>query len=805
MHNFAADPSTNQQGQYVAPRAIKEWGDKGGNVNMRRKLAALVSTAGLLCTLTLTAGFALAAGGNPSASLDQCANDQAPSPSSNGCNSSATQWVNGNLGASKSVYNEGDSIPYRLTFLNLSTSGSHNVKIEWDTTKSGKHALDYLTTYTASVLNANACLGITQSPACTSAASTFPIPKDPQVDPGTPSGTGAIGGQPGGNFTIYGGNITGVSAYSYSNGTGFVGDKSASLVITFTASVANPVIAWGGHIATRLAWGVGLSTVAISGSPYHTRLLDLDGSGGNQDRSLSADAVVFPGSITIIKSASPEGSTSFPFAASPSPLSNFNLVDDGTATDRTTFPITTAAGFQSYTVTENTPAGWSLTGIVCGITSPNGGSATGSGSTATINLKEGENATCTFSNLQQNPALNITKSASVPGGTANVAGEKISYTITVQNTGNVTLTGVTVTDPFADSGSIVRGADVVGDNDSSLEVGETWGYTAFHTVTQAEIDNGGNCDKSAPVGNDSLCNTATADSNQTGEDTASADVPVGQNPALDIVKTVSGVTNPDNSADSDGVVDQAGDVIHYTITVQNTGNVTLTGVTVTDPFADSGSIVRGTDVSGDNDNLLEVGETWSYTAKHTVTAAELAAGGNTDTSVPPDGLNDTLRNVATADSNESEPDTDDADAPVKAQPGIVTTDILIPQDTIVLSKLTTNATGVLTVTLHLVGTDCTSAAAYTKVWASNYPISGDAAFTGNGSYSTSNTVSVDDDATIRWCVSYSGDDHNAAIPLGDHGEVSVVDFNPFITGAIGFAIPMALWALWSRRRRERED
>jgi hypothetical protein len=62
----------------------------------------------------------------------------------------------------------------------------------------------------------------------------------------------------------------------------------------------------------------------------------------------------------------------------------------------------------------------------------------------------------------------------VPGGTANAAGEVISYVITVQNTGNATLTGVAVTDPYADPGSIVRGPAVVGDNDGLLETGETW-------------------------------------------------------------------------------------------------------------------------------------------------------------------------------------------------------------------------------------------------------------------------------------------------------------------------------------------
>jgi uncharacterized membrane protein len=50
--------------------------------------------------------------------------------------------------------------------------------------------------------------------------------------------------------------------------------------------------------------------------------------------------------------------------------------------------------------------------------------------------------------VDQNPALNIVKEASVPGGTADQAGEVISYTIAVENKGNQTLTGVSVTAPL---------------------------------------------------------------------------------------------------------------------------------------------------------------------------------------------------------------------------------------------------------------------------------------------------------------------------------------------------------------------
>jgi hypothetical protein len=335
---------------------------------------------------------------NPSADLDQCANDPAPSPNTDGCSSAASDWVNGNLGASKSVYQEGDSIPYRLRFDNLSLS-THTVAIEWDTTKGGTHAIDYITTFNRSVLDADPCLGVSS---CGS-ATTFPIPKDPQVD----NGSGSPIVQAPGNFTMFGGTITSVSAYTYPDGAGFAGDKSARITITFTASQANPVLAWGGHIAQRRAgggsggWGDLLSAINIPGSPYHTRLIALDGSGGNQDRSLSADAVIFPGSITIIKDANPNGPTDFAFSGSPSPLGGFSLDDDSDNTLSNTKVFSNITTFQTYTVAETVVSPWVLDDIVCSVESANGGSVTPNdpnSPSVTINLKEGEIVTCTFKN-----------------------------------------------------------------------------------------------------------------------------------------------------------------------------------------------------------------------------------------------------------------------------------------------------------------------------------------------------------------------------------------------------------------------
>jgi hypothetical protein len=397
-------------------------------------MAVIVAQAALMV------GQASAA--NPAANLDQCANDPLPSSHLDGCNSSSTQWVNGNLGASKSVYFEGDSIPYRMRFSSLPLV-THTVTIQWDTTKSSKHAIDYLTTVNKSVADANPCLGVS---GCNPLVfNTAPIPSDPQV-------TGAGVTPPAGTFRLYGGTITNVGAYSYPNGAGFTGDKTAQIAITFTASVANPVLAWGGHISTRTDWGATGSAVNISGSPYHTRLIDLDGAGGNQDRSLSADAVIFPGSITIIKDTVPDDSHSFGFTDTGglSPTS-FSLVDDGTnANNSRTFSNIT--NFTTYTFTEGAASNYTLSfhSPVCTVTSPNSGTQSGNTTTrtVTIGLKEGENVTCTFVNTHANATPGITTTATA---TATV-GDKIhdvahlTGLVSPDGTGTVTFTAFSASD-----------------------------------------------------------------------------------------------------------------------------------------------------------------------------------------------------------------------------------------------------------------------------------------------------------------------------------------------------------------------
>jgi hypothetical protein len=379
-----------------------------------------VTATGALSGVATTA-FADPPGGNPSADLDQCANGSLSSPNDPAC--SPDEWVNGNLGSSKAHYFEGDSVPYRLVMGNLSLPGPHTVTIEWDTTKGGKHAIDYLTSFDRTVTTADPCAGVA---GCSGPANTFPIPLDGQVDDGADEPIDQIGGV----FSLYGGTITSVGVdpfYLYPDGTDFAGDKTARISIAFDADVANPVLAWGGHISSRDDWGPDAAAVAIPGSPYHMRLIDLDGSGGNQDRSLSADAVIFPASITIIKDAIPDSAQAFGFTATGglSPA-GFTLDDDGADPPSNTQVysgiLVTANNGNNYTITEQTVSGWDLTSLDCEVETDLGGSQIEAPPSASINLREGENVSCTFVNTAQAAHLTLVKEVIRDnGGTAEAS------------------------------------------------------------------------------------------------------------------------------------------------------------------------------------------------------------------------------------------------------------------------------------------------------------------------------------------------------------------------------------------------
>lgn len=217
----------------------------------------------------------------------------------NSCDNPA-DWVNGNAGASNAHYQEGQSIPYRLVMKDL-TVGDHSVVIEWDVKHSNAHAIDFITHYQRISETVEPCGPANHPedivPGCNPASfTTFDIPAPTGVNPPAAGTTQTFF-----NFlalaqrrmTMYNGTINSM-VYTNPQGDLSAAQSSTRITVNFTANSSTVVMAWGGHIARAIDWGAGNSASGISGSPYHTRLISLDGSGGNQDRSLSAAAVQAP-------------------------------------------------------------------------------------------------------------------------------------------------------------------------------------------------------------------------------------------------------------------------------------------------------------------------------------------------------------------------------------------------------------------------------------------------------------------------------------------------------------------------------
>jgi uncharacterized repeat protein (TIGR01451 family) len=196
----------------------------------------------------------------------------------------------------------------------------------------------------------------------------------------------------------------------------------------------------------------------------------------------------------------------------------------------------------------------------------------------------------------------------------------ITYQYVVDNTGNVTLSGVTLTDagPTFDGNAATNALSAItrisGDTNANnqLEPTETWTYTATYVLAQADVDNSagvtnGVANAVVAVANDPQGTPAVQDTGTVL--TATATIPA--TPSLTIDKT----------ADTAGPL-TVGQVINYTYLVTNTGNVTITGVNVTETaFNGTGTPVPTPTTVGST--TLAPGGTLTYTASYTVTQADI--------------------------------------------------------------------------------------------------------------------------------------------------------------------------------------
>ncbi|WP_179314929.1 DUF7507 domain-containing protein, partial [Winogradskyella undariae] len=194
----------------------------------------------------------------------------------------------------------------------------------------------------------------------------------------------------------------------------------------------------------------------------------------------------------------------------------------------------------------------------------------------------------TVTTITASPSIEAVKVVAISNDIAPTGlslGDTMTYTITVENTGNVSLDNVVITDTFEDANGntltllsepTFDSADA-GSSEGSLLVGETATYTATYVIQQDAIDAGGFSNSVLAEGDSPADTTVddTSDDNDDNDGNTEDDATVTTltaSPSIEAVKTVI----ISNDVLPTGL--SLGDTMTYTITVENTGNVSLDNV-----------------------------------------------------------------------------------------------------------------------------------------------------------------------------------------------------------------------------------
>ncbi|WP_172966882.1 gliding motility-associated C-terminal domain-containing protein, partial [Patiriisocius marinistellae] len=188
----------------------------------------------------------------------------------------------------------------------------------------------------------------------------------------------------------------------------------------------------------------------------------------------------------------------------------------------------------------------------------------------------------TVTTIIQNAAIGLIKTGifnDLDGDGCSNPNETISYTFTVTNEGNISLSNVELNDILL--GGLIAGP-VSGDTnaDMILDIDEIWNYEVDYMITQLDID-AGNVTNTATVTADGPTGQVSdvSDESIVSEDDPTVTV-LCQDASIALLKV--GTLNDQNGNGCTDVLE----TIDYQFIVINTGNVTLTNITVTDANID---------------------------------------------------------------------------------------------------------------------------------------------------------------------------------------------------------------------------
>lgn len=242
--------------------------------------------------------------------------------------------------------------------------------------------------------------------------------------------------------------------------------------------------------------------------------------------------------------------------------------------------------------------------------------------------------TCTITEIIKKSEISLVKTAVLNDNNANTfaeAGETVTYTFTVKNTGNVNVNNLTISD-------VMLGMVNVPLIPQSLMPLETATYNFKYVLTQANID-AGQLSNTAVANGVDTSNKPVTDISGTGINNNTPTVIVFvKTPKISLVKSSTIIDVNNNS------LNDVGDIINYIFSVKNTGNVSLTNITLTDAKV----LVKGGPIALLNPQATDNA---TFTAVYTITQADVDKGFVYNTATATGSSPGNTNDVTTASTN----------------------------------------------------------------------------------------------------------------------------------------------------------
>ena len=216
--------------------------------------------------------------------------------------------------------------------------------------------------------------------------------------------------------------------------------------------------------------------------------------------------------------------------------------------------------------------------------------------------------------MLQEPPLMVQLVLLPESQTFSAPDDSITYQLSVGNNGNFPVFNIDIDDDDFDDGFDYQSGD--NNNNDTLDVGETWLYTAGYTVANVDIERGFYIAEVNINAQSDTDGDGNGDTPVNGDD----DVRVELNRLSGIEVNIE--PNPNEQSYS-----AEGDLINYRITLTNTGNISMHNIEITTVGDGNSFSLQGGDLN--NNNVLDYTELWLFDSSHEVSQEDVNAGSYT--------------------------------------------------------------------------------------------------------------------------------------------------------------------------------